>query len=231
VLRPLWGRRCFPYGAQRFLNILTFSPDGRRIVSGSIDKTVKVWDADSGAERATLKGHTDWVTSVSFSPDGRRIVSGSHDNTVKVWDAESGQELSEKPDANWSASRNPKHPTKNWWLHREDDQTVAIDLTLSAHELSVRRGKAMFKPFEANEEYENAKTPYAKAFWKSRFALNIPDKALHWDAFRKECSDEPTYRLLKQTCALVLQKGPNARASEELAWAEAQLTKNAKKSE
>ena len=56
---------------------VAFSPDGKRIVSGSQDQTVKVWDADKGTETLTLKGHTQLVTSVAFSPDGKRIVSGS----------------------------------------------------------------------------------------------------------------------------------------------------------
>jgi WD40 repeat protein len=64
---------------------VAFSPDGRRIVSGCDDKTLKVWDAESGQETLTLKGHTDGVNSVVFSPDGRHIVSGSWDNTLKVW--------------------------------------------------------------------------------------------------------------------------------------------------
>jgi hypothetical protein len=64
-----------------------FSPDGRRIVSGSMDKTVKVWNAETGALIRTLSGHTGGVKSAAFSPDGRRIVSGADDQTVKVWDA------------------------------------------------------------------------------------------------------------------------------------------------
>ena len=71
---------------------MAFSPDGRRIVSGSEDQTLKVWDAETGQETLTLKGHTGSVYSVAFSPDGRRIVSGSQDGTLKVWDAETGQE-------------------------------------------------------------------------------------------------------------------------------------------
>ena len=59
---------------------------------GQRDETVKVWDAGSGQETLTLKGHTDTVRGVAFSPDGRRIASASEDNTVKVWDADSGQE-------------------------------------------------------------------------------------------------------------------------------------------
>ena len=64
-------------------------PDGR-IVSGSDDRTLKVWDAETGECSRTLKGHDDWVRAVSVLPDGR-IVSGSWDETLKVWDAETGE--------------------------------------------------------------------------------------------------------------------------------------------
>ena len=66
---------------------VAFSPDGQRIVSGSYDKTLKIWDANNGKELQTLTGHTKWVSSVAFSPDGQRIVSGSEDKKVKIWDA------------------------------------------------------------------------------------------------------------------------------------------------
>ena len=59
----------------------------------SDDKTAKVWDATSGAEVLTLKGHTGCVRSASFSPDGSRVVTGSDDKTAKVWDAKSGAEV------------------------------------------------------------------------------------------------------------------------------------------
>ena len=71
---------------------VAFSPDGKRIVSGSGDQTVKVWNAQTGQEPLTLKGHTGWVLSVCFSPDGKRIVSGSGDQTMKVWIAQTGQQ-------------------------------------------------------------------------------------------------------------------------------------------
>jgi hypothetical protein len=67
--------------------------DGRRAVSASLDKTLKVWDLDSGQELRTLAGHSASVSGVAVTADGRRAVSASWDNTLKVWDPDSGQEL------------------------------------------------------------------------------------------------------------------------------------------
>ena len=70
---------------------VSFSGDGKLIVSGSGDRTVRVWNAVTGTCLQTLEGHTEDVISVSFSGDGKLIVSGSDDRTVRVWNAVSGE--------------------------------------------------------------------------------------------------------------------------------------------
>jgi WD40 repeat protein len=94
--------RVFKGHSAQFRSV-AFSPDGSRIVSGightpepnprPFPGTIKIWDAASGRELSTLKGHTGEVWSVAYGPEGTRLASGSHDQTVKIWDAATGQEL------------------------------------------------------------------------------------------------------------------------------------------
>lgn len=70
---------------------VAFSPDGTRLASGGFDKTVKVWQVDTGKERYTIDAHSDFVYAVAFSPDGSVLASASKDRTVKLFDAASGE--------------------------------------------------------------------------------------------------------------------------------------------
>ncbi|KAL0958647.1 hypothetical protein HGRIS_013983 [Hohenbuehelia grisea] len=81
-------------GSQGWVSSVAFSPDGAQIVSGSGDKTIRIWDAATGQQVSdALTGHKRSVSSVAFSPDGAQIVSGSGDNTIRIWDAATGQQV------------------------------------------------------------------------------------------------------------------------------------------
>jgi WD40 repeat protein len=70
-----------------------FSPDGERIVSGSRDSTIRLWNAQTGkAIGEPFMNHTSKVHSVAFFPDGESIVSGSQDNTIILWNAQTGED-------------------------------------------------------------------------------------------------------------------------------------------
>ena len=77
-------------GHNDYIRGINYSPDGRHIVSGSDDSTIRIWDAETGAPVGEpLKGHTDSVESVAYSPNGQHIVSGSSDSTIRRWDSSS----------------------------------------------------------------------------------------------------------------------------------------------
>jgi predicted NACHT family NTPase len=69
-----------------------FSPDGKSIVSASMDKTTRLWDVKTGREIRQFIGHTDGVL-VAFSPDGKTIATASADGTARLWDVQTGKEL------------------------------------------------------------------------------------------------------------------------------------------
>ncbi len=73
------------------ISSLSFSPDGRYLVSASEDATLKLWDPQTGAEIRTLHGHSNIVTAMCVSPDSSHIASASLDHTLRVWDALTGQ--------------------------------------------------------------------------------------------------------------------------------------------
>jgi WD40 repeat protein len=79
-------------GHSDWIQAVAVTADGKRVISGSNDKTVKVWNLETGEEQLTLSGHSSWVQAVAVTADGKRVISGSNDNTVKVWNLETGEE-------------------------------------------------------------------------------------------------------------------------------------------
>ncbi|KAL1719604.1 quinon protein alcohol dehydrogenase-like superfamily [Schizophyllum commune] len=76
------------------VNSVAFSPDGKCFVSGSSDRTIIVWDAETWEPISeSLRGHDGSVTSVAFSPDGKTIISGSADHTIRIWSVPTGDDV------------------------------------------------------------------------------------------------------------------------------------------
>jgi WD40 repeat protein len=100
-LRPLNGN-LHPPGTALLRTLLSHggpvwavavSADGRRVISGDMEGSLRMWDVGSGREMRTLKNQGDWITTVAISSDGHRAISGDSEGTLKVWNVESGREL------------------------------------------------------------------------------------------------------------------------------------------
>ena len=123
---------------------IAFSPDGDIIATANEDKTVRLWDTQTGKQKNTLIGHTDTVVALTFSPDGNTIVTGSKDNTVRMWNTDSGEyknrlktlkgltdsvrSVTFSPDGNTIATGHRNGSTHLWEAHSGQRKT-----TLSGH--------------------------------------------------------------------------------------------------
>jgi WD40 repeat protein len=97
-------------GHTDYLDTVSVSGDGKRLLTGSNDKTLRLWDADTGKQLRVFEGHTGPVRAAALSLDGKRLLSTGDDRTVRLWDAATGMEL-HKPgpkDSMFSVALGPK---------------------------------------------------------------------------------------------------------------------------
>jgi WD40 repeat protein len=119
---------------------VAFSPDGRQVVSGSLDKTVRICNAQTGAELRVLQGHNDDVRYVAFSPDGKHVVSGSGDKTVRIWVAQTGAELRVLQGHDSTVYSVAFSPDGKQVVSGSADKTVRIWVAQTGAELRVLQG-------------------------------------------------------------------------------------------
>lgn len=84
-IKELRGHRAAVYA-------VAFRPDGERMASASFDRTIKIWNANTGRAIKTLNGHRDKVLALAYSSDGRLLASAGLDGTIRLWDAVAGRE-------------------------------------------------------------------------------------------------------------------------------------------
>ena len=90
-----------------------FSPDGRRVVTASLDGTARVWDLSGLTPGAIMLSLGGSVTSAAFSPDGTRIVTASADGTARLWDARTGAAISQPAAPGWASALSQCNPQKS----------------------------------------------------------------------------------------------------------------------
>ncbi|MEH2370114.1 WD40 repeat domain-containing protein, partial [Nostoc sp.] len=98
-LRPLTSNLISPGGSlllsltghSKRVNAVAFTPNGKQVISASWDKTLKLWNLETGECEHTFQGHSDRVTAVALTSDGKQVISTSWDNTLKLWNLETGK--------------------------------------------------------------------------------------------------------------------------------------------
>lgn len=118
------GERRVFRGHSGGVNACAYSPDGRRVLSGSDDRTLREWDASTGQELRRFEGHSGWVGACTDSPDGMRVLSAANDGTVREWDARTGLELRRFEGHSDRVSACAYSPGGTWMLSVSDDRTL-----------------------------------------------------------------------------------------------------------
>ncbi|MEQ9553439.1 MAG: hypothetical protein RIM23_27935 [Coleofasciculus sp. G3-WIS-01] len=80
-------------GHRSSISSIVVTPDGKQLISGSLDHSIRIWNFQTGEQLLTLTGHSEWVNAIALTPDSKRVISGSSDKTIKVWDVNTGREI------------------------------------------------------------------------------------------------------------------------------------------
>src|SRR6266480_3050899 len=165
-------------GHEDVVNSAQFSPDGRRVVTASYDKTARLWDVASGKQIGAPMKHEDTVWSAQFSSDGQRVVTASQDKTARLWDAVNGKPIGETMKHEESVNSAQFSPDGQRILTASSDKVALWD---------AASGKPIGEPMK-HENYVNAAqfSPDGQRVVTASLA-----KAALWDAASSKLIGEP----------------------------------------
>jgi len=121
-------------GHSSSVNAVVVTPDGQRVISGSDDTTIKVWNLETGEHIRTMEGHNGSVNSLTVTPDGLHVISGSDDKTIKVWNLETGEHIRTMEGHNGSVSVVAVTPDGRCAISGSYDKTIKVwDMKTGGH--------------------------------------------------------------------------------------------------
>lgn len=180
--------------------VCAFSPDGSFIVSAGWDKSLKIWDAESGKERMTLKGHTGVIFACDISPDGGLLASASMDHTLRLWEAKTGHLIRKIEGHIDSVNDCIFSPDGRKILSAGSDKILKIWDVLSGEELLTLSGHTSFVngcTFNPDASLiASTSTDGTVKIWEAESGKNI--KTLRGDSNRSvlDCAFSPDSSLL-----------------------------------
>ena len=121
-------------GHAEIISSAAISPDNKYVLTGSHDKTARLWDAQTGTEIHSFQGHSGEVNTVSISPDGRYVLTGGEDDTARLWDIETGKELRKFEHS---------HPVKSAEFLPDSNHLLTVDLRGAIRLWDIKGGKEL----------------------------------------------------------------------------------------
>ena len=128
------------FGHSASIRSVTTTPDGNYLLSGSYDKTIKLWDIATGKEIRTFYGHNSLVESIAVTPDGKYVLSGSWDKTLKLWDIATGKEVRTFTGHTWWVLSVAITPDGKYALSGSQDKTLKLWDVTTGKEIRTFKG-------------------------------------------------------------------------------------------
>jgi serine/threonine protein kinase/Tol biopolymer transport system component len=167
------------------VSAVAFSPDGRWLASASHDKTVQLWDVETGQEVRALKGHAGQVTSVAFSNGGHLLATGSADKTIKLWDPASGHEIRTLKGHTGYVDAVAFSPDGRWLASGSHDQTVKLWDVETGQEIRTMKGHTNTVTAVAfsldGQSIASASYDYSVRLWDANSGQNVRTFSGHSD--------------------------------------------------